>query len=168
MWYQKSTIKEFLSDRSAVIALRLTFCLLGAISAKAATFNIADGDVAGLITAMQTANTNGDSSNLINLAPGGTYVLTAVADSSPDANSSLAAGLPYVRNTLTINGNGATIQRSTTSGTPDFALLEVSANLPDGQNECGGPGPGPRCNLNASLTLNEVILTGGSVGAWCY
>jgi hypothetical protein len=138
--------------------------LLIVAAGQAATFNIANGDVAGLIAAIQTANTNGGSSNVINLAPKGTYVLTAVADSSPDSGASGAAGLPYVRNTLTINGNGATIARSTASGTPDFVILEVSANLPDGQQECQGDGPGPRCNLSANLTLNGVTLTGGVGG----
>jgi hypothetical protein len=121
-----------------VLALLLTVA-----SSQAATFNIADGDVAGLIAAIQAANASGGST--INLAPHGNYILTAVADSSPDYQSSGAAGLPYIRSQITINGNGATIQRSTASGTPDFVVFEVSG-------------------VNATLTLNAATITGGSFG----
>ena len=129
-----------MTHRIKAITLRLAFCFLGAISAKAATFNIADGDVAGLVTAMQTANTNGDSPNVINLAPGGTYLLTAVAEISPDGT--VLAGLPFVTSELTINGNGATIQASQCQEC--FEILQVSS---------GG------------LRVNGVTLTGGPLGA---
>ena len=58
--------------RIPTMALGLTFCLFGAGVVQAATFDIGDGDVAGLLAAIQTANTKGDSSNVINLAPKGT------------------------------------------------------------------------------------------------
>lgn len=45
--------------------------------AQAATFNIPDGDVAGLIVAINTANANGEA-DTINLASGGTYTLIEV------------------------------------------------------------------------------------------
>jgi hypothetical protein len=51
--------------------------LLTALSARelpAAIINVADGDVAGLIAAINTANTNGQS-DVINLAANGTYTL---------------------------------------------------------------------------------------------
>jgi hypothetical protein len=123
---------------------------------QAATFNIGDGDVAGLIGAIQTANTNGDPVNVINLAPKGTYTLTAVAENPPEFNSAGAVGLPVVRGNVTINGNGATIQRSTASGTPDFVLLAVS-----GRTASCGDGS---CFTNPILTINQTILTGGSYG----
>src|SRR5262249_22274994 len=121
------------------------------------TFNISNGDVAGLIAAIRTANTNG-TDNIINLAANGNYVLTSVADNSSDYQSSRAAGLPYVRGHVTINGNGATIQRSTASGTPDFVILEVSGFTPAAQNSCQ-----TGC-VDATLNLNGVTLTGGSLG----
>jgi hypothetical protein len=125
------------------------------VSGEAATFNIANGDVAGLIAAIQTANTNGEE-NVINLAPKGTYTLTAVSEYPAEYAGPGAAGLPLVRSVLTINGNGASIQRSTAAGTPDFVVLGVSARTvacpdPDG---CG----------NVSLTLNQATITGGSYG----
>ncbi len=42
-----------------------------------ATFNITNGDVAGLIAAINTANSNTET-DIINLAVNGTYNLTAV------------------------------------------------------------------------------------------
>ena len=142
--------------RAATLIFGLVFLVLN-VAGQAATFNIADGDVAGLIAAIQTANANGET-NILNLAPNGHYVLTTVADSSPDYQSSGAAGLPYVRSQLTINGNGATIQRSTASGTPNFVIIEVSGYTPAAQNNCQ-----TGC-INATLTLNGVTLTGGVGG----
>ena len=114
-----------------------------------AVFNIADGDVAGLIAAINSANASGCPAT-INLAPNGTYTLTAGADNGdPDFyQASGAAGLPYIRTPITINGNGATIQRSAATGTPDFVVLAVS-----------GAGP-----YKGNLTLNGVTLIGGSLG----
>ena len=43
----------------------------------AATFNIPDGDVTALKAALAAANTNGQA-DIINLATGGTYTLTAI------------------------------------------------------------------------------------------
>src|SRR5438552_1707656 len=88
--------------------------------ALAATFTIADGDVAGLKAAINTANGNNDD-DTINLAAGGAYTLTAVDNSTKGPN-----GLPVIgadnaggaAHKLTINGNGATIQRSGAGSTP--------------------------------------------------
>jgi hypothetical protein len=119
-------------------------------------FNIPDGDVAGLIAAIQTANANCDASaTTINLAPGGTYTLTTVAENPPEFNGPQAVGLPVIRASVTINGNGATIQRSPAPGTPDFLLLAVSGRT------AAGP---PACYPEPVLTLNQTILTGGSQG----
>ncbi|MFN2477336.1 MAG: hypothetical protein ABR526_13465 [Chthoniobacterales bacterium] len=63
--------------------------LLPAPSAvQAATFNIADGDVAALKNAIAAANSNG-ADDIINLAAGGTYTLTAVDNTTSGPN-----GLP--------------------------------------------------------------------------
>ena len=52
-----------------VLAANFVFAfLLASATCRAATFNIADGDVGGLIAAIQTANSNGQA-NVINLAP---------------------------------------------------------------------------------------------------
>jgi hypothetical protein len=65
-------------------------------------------NAAALATALSSA---GEGATLA-LAAGCTYRLTA--------------GLPAVVNDLTIAGNGATLQRSTAPGTPEFAIIQVS------------------------------------------
>src|SRR2546423_5888791 len=74
-------------------------------------FNIANGDIAGLIAAITTSNAN-NQADTINLATSGTYAFTAVATGETDN------ALPKIlrdtsdANTLTINGNGSTFVRS--------------------------------------------------------
>ena len=138
----------FLALPVYVISFRLRFrfgtillcgllMLFGAVNLTAAVFNIADGDVAGLIAAINTANTNmqGDA---INLATNGTYTLTAADNASNGGN-----GLPVILNDaqgpdLTIHGNGATIQRSATA--PSFRFLQI----------------------NGAVTLDNITFKGGS------
>lgn len=55
---------------------------------------------------------------------------------------------------MTINGNGATVQRTTASGTPDFVLLAVSGRTAAGPPACYSP----------ILTVNQTVLTRGSQG----
>jgi hypothetical protein len=105
-----------------------------------AVFNIANGDVAGLVAAIRASDTNGQA-NTINLAPGGTYTLTAA-----DNNSTYGPnGLPEITlngsaaNTLTIHGDGATIQRQ--GAAAPFRLFLLN----------GG-----------SLALDHVTLLGGT------
>jgi len=91
---------------------------------EAAVFNIPNGDIAALKNALIAANTNGQA-DTINLAPVSNYTLTAIDNSANGAN-----GLPVIVNDvagldLTINGNGATIQRNSASGTPEFRILQV-------------------------------------------
>src|SRR3982751_1634062 len=54
------------------VALAMIGLLGSLVETRAATFNIADGDVAGLINAINTANTNGED-DVINLAGDGVY-----------------------------------------------------------------------------------------------
>jgi|GEM_PF-1831257 len=128
-------------SRLKVITLLLAVLALAVVSqeVRAATFNIANGDVPGLIAAINAVNV-GPGPDTINLAPGGTYILTAVAE---DDGYSGGAGLPYIRRPLTINGNGATIQRSSAAGTPDFRIVYVWLS---------------------DLTLNGVTIKGGRGG----
>jgi hypothetical protein len=116
-----------------------------------AIFNVAAGDVYGpngLIAEINAANTNNDpNGNIINLAAS-TYNLTQINNFwyGPD-------GLPAIRSNLTINGNGATIQRD--SGVPNFRLFYVSGGL-------SGPGL-PAGNLTLKdLTLEGGVAQGGS------
>ena len=126
--------------------LRWTFTICLAVvvpvAAQAAIFNIPDGDMAGLIAAINTANGNGQA-DAINLASGGTYTLTAVNNSGYYG----ATGLPVITSPITITGNGATIQRSSAVGTPDFRMFIVSS-------------------APAYLTLDGVTVRGGTAPSW--
>jgi hypothetical protein len=103
-------------------------------------FNVGSGDVATLITAINTANSNGQS-NTINLTAS-TYDLTSINNDwyGPD-------GLPPITSNLTINGNGAVLQRDV-NAIGDFRLLYVSGGL-NGELPLG------------NLTLENVTLQGG-------
>ncbi len=125
--------------------------------AHAATINVestsgskSDDGVCTLPEAIENANNDaltwdeceagsGDDTIVI---PAG-YVITinnADNGSGPDAN-----GLPIINySTITINGNGATIQRSSVGGTPNFRLLKVLGN--------------------GHLTLNNVTIRNGRAG----
>ena len=102
-----------------------------------ATFTVNSGIVADLVSAINSANTNGDPSNTIDLT--GTYDLSTVNN-----NTSGPVGLPAITSNLAIVGNassGAVIERSTAGGTPAFRLLYVSAA--------------------GSLSLEDLTLSGG-------
>jgi hypothetical protein len=76
------------------------------------------GGPQGLINAMQQANDEGGGT--ISLERNCTYTLT----NGPFEDGQGQVGLPIVTSAITINGNDATIARS--SGSPAFRLLEVS------------------------------------------
>lgn len=141
--------------------------LLATPASQAATFTIPCGDVAALITAIDTANSN-NQPDTIDLATGCTYTLTAVHNTTDGPN-----GLPTVVfdsssvNSLTINGNGATIERA--DGSPRFRFLYFRAISPDiveatindltfrngdAEDEEGGAILARR----ARLTLNRVVF----------
>ncbi|MBL8292636.1 MAG: hypothetical protein JNN08_12410 [Bryobacterales bacterium] len=136
--------------------------VLAATAAPCATFHIADGDVPGLIAAINTANASGVP-NVINLASGGTYTLSAVAQADWRGPS----GLPYVvtSSPLQINGNGATIERSNAAGTPEFRIFMNGSTgglfldritIKGGK---GGYGPGI-ANFGGRLTITNCTITG--------
>ncbi|MEE4380243.1 MAG: choice-of-anchor Q domain-containing protein [Candidatus Competibacteraceae bacterium] len=107
-------------------------------SAQADTITV-PCNVDALINAIDFANGNGQA-DVINLNSNCTYTLTAIHNTT-DGNN----GLPSITSTITINGNGATIERSITgytTGLPnDFRLLHIAEN--------------------GNLTLNQLTLTGG-------
>jgi hypothetical protein len=99
------------------------------------TFNVAASDTAGLISAMVSANAL--SSPSVICLGGGTYALSAVHN-----NDDGAGGLPTVTKNVTINGNGAIIER--VSSAPNFRIFRV---------------------LNtARLALFDVTVRGGNSG----
>lgn len=89
---------------------------------------------AALISAITTANsTNGT----ITLTSGCTYTLTAINNTTDGGG----VGLPVIKGRVTIQGSGATIARSTASGTPVFRIFDVAST--------------------GSLTLNSVTIKNG-------
>jgi hypothetical protein len=88
------------------------------------TLTVGAGDVTGLIAAINTANTDSNSNinDTISLT-NSTYTLSAVNNPTNGAN-----GLPVITaKNLVIQGNGATITRSTANGTPAFRLFDVAS-----------------------------------------
>jgi hypothetical protein len=86
--------------------------------------------VPALIAAINLANAVGVPTTL-NLAPGAIYTLTSVNDAGADGSN----GLPVITdNGLIINGNGATIQRSSTSPVA-FRILEIGGGTTVGINK---------------------------------
>jgi hypothetical protein len=104
------------------------------------------GAVTELINDINSANSNQDpNGNILDLYAGGSYTLTAIDNYwyGPD-------GLPAISSNMTINGQGATIQRSAAKGTPNFRLFFVSGQL-------GGLTDLPK----GTLTLDNLTLEGG-------
>jgi hypothetical protein len=96
-------------------------------------YSVAAGNAGGLLAAISCANANADT-NVITLAAG-TYTLTAEDSSNNDS------AFPTITTPITINGNGATIERDASA--PEFRFFRVTS---------GG-----------TLTLNDLTLTGGLI-----
>ena len=157
----------------ALALLTLCFaCQMLSPEARAATYNIPDGDVAGLVAAINAANST-TTPDTINLAPGGSYTLTSVSHYSDWSGPS---GLPVIFQPLTVNGNGATVERSSAPGTPDFRIFYIAASNIDvafnnltikgGRAVPGHPGylgaGGGIRNESSRLLLVSCTVTGNS------
>ena len=122
----------------ALLALSLA-AMAPALAQNPNFHNVPNGDVAGLISAINISNAS-PGADTIELASGGTYTLTAVNNTGYYVGPS---GLPAITSQITINGHGATIQRSSAAGIPDFRILLTQGNV----------------------TLNEVTIAGGKAAA---
>ncbi len=108
-------------------------------------------------SALISAISGASSGATLSLASGCTYTLTAAVTD---------AGLPDIGINLTINGNGASIQRSSAGGTPNFRLIYHTAGtltlnnlvLQNGKADYGGG----IFSSGGTLTVNESTLTGNS------
>ncbi|MFB2968826.1 DUF4347 domain-containing protein, partial [Aerosakkonema sp. BLCC-F183] len=109
-----------------------------------ATFNVAAGDVTGLINAISSANdeTTNPGADIINLV-GGTYTLTSGTYNYFSGIDWGNSGLPVITSEITINGNGATIARDNSASTT-FRLFTIGGS-------------------SGKLTLNDVTLENGNV-----
>src|ERR1039458_7824197 len=130
--------RPFLVLVAFCLALLLVLNPVNSQAQAGQTITMANGDVAGLITAIQTLNANGGGT--IDLASGGTYSMTAPSDWWYGPNA-----FPAISSAITINGNGATISRA--SGSPNFRFFYISGGF---------------STLAAgSLSINDLTLTGG-------
>ncbi len=109
----------------------LATALLLSCNVKGENFNVANNDVAALVSAIIAANNNSEA-DIINLAANGVYDLTAVNNTISNPNIGGGNGLPAITNSfagtgadITINGNGATIQRNTAG---DLRLLVIAGS----------------------------------------
>lgn len=106
---------------SVLVVVFIAFELVFVQPVYAAAFIISSGDDAGLVNAINTANSNGQV-NTIYLRPG-TYTLTAVNNKNTDG----ANGLPSITSKMTIKGADAkttVVQRN--ANAPFFRILHVS------------------------------------------
>ena len=125
------------------------------------------GTVADLVADINAANKAGGS-NTITLVAGTTFTLAAVNNTTDGAT-----GLPVIaaKDTLTIVGNGDTIQRSTASGTPAFRLFDVAGGaslilksltvqngLAQGDGSGAASAEGGAIYSQGTLTLNTVTV----------
>jgi chitodextrinase len=148
----RSQLRRFLPGRGihhlavagAVLAVGGGANLVGAQSASALSLvTLSVGcSTASLVSNISTANAFGGAT--LSLAPGCGYTLTA-ANNATDGGT----GLPVITAKDVMQGNGATITRSTAAGTPAFRLFDVSS--------AGG------LTLNA-LTLSNGLANNGAQG----
>lgn len=130
---------------------------------QAKFFYIPSGDVAGLINAINTANSNGRSNVIFLVA--GNYSLTTVDNNTDGAN-----GLPSITSNITIIGSSANrniIER--VANAPDFRIFHVAATgalrligltVKGGSIDCCNIGGG--IFNDGTLTITNGIITGNS------
>ncbi|MGH7138967.1 MAG: hypothetical protein ACREHD_24745, partial [Pirellulales bacterium] len=151
--------------------------LSGVTITSGMTINVANGDVAGLISAITTANADGQPTTIV-LATNGVYDVSSIDNTVTFFYGTTANGLPQITGNVTIDGNGATLERSSAAGTPAFRLLDLQSGeltlnnltiangeesrdaLPAGSWALGG---GILDLFASSLTLNGVTLQDNSV-----
>ena len=118
---------------------------IAAYSSVLAVFN--PNDINQLIQSIKDANASPEA-DTINLAANTIYELTQAEQVD---NFYGATGLPIILDDITINGNGATIQRA--GNAPDFRIILI-----------GGAGTVGFINGKGKLTLDNVTIKGGRVG----
>ena len=125
---------------TSVLALGAIGSVEAAQSASAATVACT---TSSLITGISSANAT-PGGGTVTLTKGCVYTLTS-ANNATDGGT----GLPVITGKVTIQGAGATITRSTASGTPAFRVFDVASK--------------GNLNLN-SLTLSNGLATNGVQG----
>ena len=151
-----------LSAAAAVLIGAVTGSVVVASPALAATVPCS---ASALISAITAANVT-PGGGTVTLTSGCVYTLTAV-NNTTDAGG---VGLPVISGKVTVQGSGATITRSTASGTPVFRLFDVasagsltltSLTLSNGLASNGAQGGGGIFN-NGALTISGSTFSGNS------
>jgi uncharacterized repeat protein (TIGR01451 family) len=93
-----------------------------------AIFNIANGDIPGLITAINTANINNEP-DTINLAVNGKYNFTTAFDVANEVALPIIELDSTISNVLTINGRGSTFNNAGNPGTDTFRYFIVNGQV---------------------------------------
>ncbi|MEM7347877.1 MAG: hypothetical protein AAF485_26900, partial [Chloroflexota bacterium] len=145
------------------------------ITVNTANPNINADGLCSLIEAIDNANNDaqihadcptGNGADVVILQASEVYTLTQVNNNASGAN-----GLPILRDSLTIEGNNATIARSQAAGVPDFRILRITSTAQITINQVkmryghydsiwGGDetAPGIR-NSGGAVYLNQVVVT---------
>jgi hypothetical protein len=141
------------------VALCLLALAFDAPPADATTFNVPCSGANDLIDAIEVANADGPNPDTIELAADCTYTLSSVYQAHFGLPTNYAywygsSGLPAIASDITVDGKGATIERSSAAG-PPFRLLFVGADpLDPDTSGYASPGAG-------DLTLRDLTLRGG-------
>jgi parallel beta-helix repeat protein len=141
----------------ALSSIQVPLVYGNSINVAAGEVAVSDNGVCSLIEAIENANDtttgqphddcaagNPAGADTINLPAGSTFTLDSVHSVLHGNN-----GLPVISSEITIEGNGATIERSNAGGTPQFRILAVDGS---GAN-------------NGDLTLKEATIRGGDVAS---
>jgi CSLREA domain-containing protein len=137
--------------------------LLVASRAHATVFNIADGDVTALKSAITSANSNA-LADVINLAPRGTYKATTT-DNMTNGDNAFPVVASDNGHALTINGNGATIDGNGSRVLQIAAGADVTVNsliITNGRaisGSAGTPAEGGGILNFGSITLNRCTVS---------
>ena len=139
-WHLRRQLLNWGGTQTLLVAMGLGLSLGPLAHAQAATLTVAPGaaeisadGVCALREALINANNDaatypdcpaGSGADTIELAANSTYTLT---DAPAECMADGPNGLPSVTTAITLNGNGATIERSAVDGTPTFRLLHVAA-----------------------------------------
>lgn len=152
--------------RTLIVYLLLA-CLLLTLTwqqAQAATIIVActdgKGDINSLIAAIEQANVSSNTPDTIELGQGCTYSFFRPVDDNFNA-------LPPLKGRITINGNGATLQRFFDSAPTRFLFIDENATVTVNQltlrsgllNGVLGAGGAVFVERNANATLNNVTLS---------
>jgi uncharacterized repeat protein (TIGR01451 family) len=148
-----------------ILALVLTMGIVSVPMAHADTIIVAC-NASDLITAINTANGNGEDDTII-LETGCTYTLSSANAADPDGYGPV--GLPPITSNIAIQGNGATITRS---GSDPFRFFYVSdtgnltlenLTLSNGLAQGGNGGQSRGCGGGGAAGIGGAILNRGTL-----